>query len=191
MPLLTRLAAFRPRPQLPQSAAPAGGGRRACFGALLALVASSTAADAAPPRVAKVELVIGSRLPAEGGPEMTPASPLKSPFGVDFDAAGTMFIVELEGGRMFERGAEGVVRQISGDGSKSYKGDGGPLGKATYNGMHNVAITKSGRMLIADTWNNCVREVDLQTRTIRTLAGIPQAASAATADRARRPSSIS
>ncbi|HVJ68152.1 MAG TPA: hypothetical protein VM510_09225, partial [Caulifigura sp.] len=40
---------------------------------------------AAQPKVKSVELVVGSRLPAEGGPEMTPASPLNSPFGVDFD----------------------------------------------------------------------------------------------------------
>lgn len=126
---------------------------------------------AAQPKVKSVELVVGSRLPAEGGPEMTPASPLKHPFGVDFDSAGSMFIVELEGGRAFERFPNGTIQQIGGDGSKSYKGDGGPLAKATFNGMHNVAITKTGRMLIADTWNNCVREVDLESRIIKTLAG--------------------
>jgi DNA-binding beta-propeller fold protein YncE len=130
---------------------------------------------AAQPTVKKVELVVGSRLPAEGGPEMTPASPLKSPFGVDFDTAGSMFIVELEGGRVFERTPVGEVRQIGGDGGKSYQGDNGPLAKATFNGMHNVAITKSGRMLISDTWNNCVRDVDLPTRMIKTLAGNGQA----------------
>jgi len=131
-------------------------------------------AFAGQPTVKSVELVIGSRLPAEGGPEMTPASPLKSPFGVDFDPAGSMFIVELEGGRVFERTPDGKIQHIGGDGSKSYAGDGMPLARATFNGMHNVAITKTGRMLIADTWNNCVREVDLKTRTIKTLAGSGQ-----------------
>ncbi|OAI57664.1 hypothetical protein AYO47_07765 [Planctomyces sp. SCGC AG-212-M04] len=129
---------------------------------------------AAQPKVKSVELVVGSRLPAEGGPEMTPASPLKSPFGVDFDPTGSMFIVELEGGRVFERTPDGMIRQIGGDGSKSFSGDGQPLAKATFNGMHNLAITKTGRMLIADTWNHCVREVDLKTRTLKTLAGKPE-----------------
>jgi len=119
-------------------------------------------------------LVVGSRLPAEGGPEMTPASPLESPFGVDFDATGSMFIVELEGGRVFERTPEGTIRQIGGEKSRSYKGDGEALAKATFNGMHNLAITKTGRMLIADTWNHCVREVDLKSRMIKTLAGKPE-----------------
>src|SRR5689334_2127467 len=84
---------------------------------------------AAQPKAKSVELVVGSRLPAEGGPEMTPASPLNSPFGVDFDQMGSMFIVELEGGRVFERTPDGKIGQIGGDGSKSYKGDGGPLAK--------------------------------------------------------------
>jgi sugar lactone lactonase YvrE len=85
-----------------------------------------------------------------------------------------MFIVELEGGRVFERTPDGTIHHLGGDGSKSYNGDGQPLAKATFNGMHNVAITKTGRMLIADTWNNCVREVDLKARTIKTLAGSGQ-----------------
>ena len=133
---------------------------------LLALTVS-----AGQPKVTSVELVVGSLLPAEGGPEAPSASPFESPFGVDFDPAGNMFVVELEGGRVFERTANGTVRQIGGDGSRSYRGDGGPLEKGTFNGMHNLAITKSGRLLIADTWNHCVREVDLETRQIRTLAG--------------------
>lgn len=139
--------------------------------AFFAVLSLALPVSAAQPQVKSVELVVGSRLPAEGGPEMTPASPLKSPFGLDLDSSGTMFIVELEGRRVFERTPVGIVRQISGDGSKTYQGDGGPLAKATFNGMHNVAITKTGRMLIADTWNNCVREVDLQSRLIKTLAG--------------------
>ncbi len=147
--------------------------RALVLAAVLSLVAGPGVG--AQPKVKSVELVVGSRLPAEGGPEMTPASPLKSPFGAAFDSSGTMFIVELEGGRVFERTPVGVVAQIGGDGSKSYEGDGGPLAKATFNGMHNVAVTKSGRMLIADTWNNCVREVDLETRLIKTLAGNGQA----------------
>jgi len=141
----------------------------------LALVAFllATPLAAAPPKVKSVELVVGSRLPAEGGPEITPASPLHSPFGVDFDAQGAMFIVELEGGRVFERTPEGMIRHIGGDGSKSFRGDGELLDKAAFNGMHNLAITRTGRLLIADTWNHSVREVDLKTRTIKTLAGNP------------------
>jgi hypothetical protein len=74
---------------------------------------------AALPRVARVDVVIGSRSPAEGGPETSPPSPLKSPFGVDFDSHGTMFIVELEGGRVHARKPDGSVSVIAGNGREN------------------------------------------------------------------------
>lgn len=132
-------------------------------------------AVAAAPQAESVEVVIGSRTAGEGGPPSSPPSPLKAPFGIDFDSAGTMFIVELEGGRVWERSKAGDLKVIAGDGSKSFAGDGGPAANARFNGMHNVAISRTGRMYIADTWNNCVREIDLGSRRIRTLAGSPQA----------------
>jgi len=148
---------------------------RCAFWSALAILAACVPCAADVPRVERVEVVVGSRSAEEGGESDGPASPFKSPFGVDFDAAGMMFIVELEGGRVWERSPMGGLKVIAGDGSKTYQGDGGPARSATFNGMHNVAITKSGRMLIADTWNHCVREIDLKTRTIETLAGTGKA----------------
>jgi DNA-binding beta-propeller fold protein YncE len=118
-----------------------------------------------------VSVVIGSRLPAEGGPAESSPSPLRSPFGVDFDRDGNMFIVELEGGRVHERRADGTVTRVAGDGSKGAQGDGGPAAEATFNGMHNLAITKTGKAYIADSFNSRIREIDLATRRIRTIAG--------------------
>ena len=77
----------------------------------------------------KVTLIDGSWNPDEGGPLTTQPNPLNWPFGVDFDSKGRMWIVELEGGRV-HRLANGRRKQVGGDGSKSYKGDGGPLGQA-------------------------------------------------------------
>ena len=121
--------------------------------------------------VSQVSVVIGSRLASEGGPQEAPASPLRSPFGVDFDRDGNMFIVELEGGRVHERPDDGSVVVIAGDGSKGADGDGGPAAKATFNGMHNLAITRAGKAYIADSFNSRIREIDLGTRRIRTIAG--------------------
>ncbi|HUG91072.1 MAG TPA: hypothetical protein VML55_09575 [Planctomycetaceae bacterium] len=137
------------------------------------LQAAAATAVAEQPRVSRVSVVVGSRFADEGGAAEAAAavSPLRSPFGVDFDRGGTMFVVELEGGRVHERRADGALAVVAGDGSKSYKGDGGPAAGATFNGMHNVAISRAGKAYIADTWNHCVREIDLETREIRTLAG--------------------
>ena len=108
----------------------------------------------------KVTLVYGSWNPGEGGPVTTRTNPLKQPFGVDFDAQGNMFIVELAGGRVHKLTPENIFTTIAGDGSKSYKGDGGPAKAATFNGMHNVAVTPAGDLYISDSWNFCVRKID-------------------------------
>ena len=87
---------------------------------LVAIVATSQAEP-------KLTLIDGSLNPGEGGAETTRPNPLHRPFGVDFDSKGRMWIVELEGGRV-HRLANGVRAHVSGDGSKSYWVDGGPLG---------------------------------------------------------------
>lgn len=118
-----------------------------------------------------VELVVGRLLPEEGsGPDADPG-PLKQPFGVDFTPEGTMIIVELGGGRVHEMAPDGSFRTIAGDGSAGYGGDGGPAREATFNGMHNVAVAPGGAILIADSWNHCVRRIDPEDGTIATIAG--------------------
>jgi sugar lactone lactonase YvrE len=119
----------------------------------------------------EVEIVIGGLTAAEGGTWDPAASPLKSPFGVDFSEDGQMWIVELEGGRVHKLDARGVLHHVGGDGSQSYRGDGGDLAEATFNGMHNCAVTPNGDLYIADSWNNCVRKVDAVSGVVSTVAG--------------------
>ncbi len=119
----------------------------------------------------KVSLILGNWLPGEGSSRAAQPNPLKQPFGVDFDAKGNMWIVELGGGRVHLLDAEGKYARMAGDGSKSYKGDGGPLKHATFNGMHNVAVTPAGDVYISDSWNFCVRKIDAKTGRIDTVVG--------------------
>ena len=119
----------------------------------------------------EVEFLIGDLMPSEGGMWGPKTSPLISPFGVDFNTAGDMWIVELEGGRVHKFDAAGKLHHAGGDGSQSYKGDGGPLKEATFNGMHNCAVTPNGDLFIGDSWNHCVRKVDAGTGLISTIAG--------------------
>lgn len=118
-----------------------------------------------------VKVLIGNRLPTEGGTANPPESPLVSPFGVDFDSHGNMFVVELEGGRIHRFETDGELQMIAGDGSRTYSGDGGPAAEATFNAMHNLAIAKSDDIYIADSWNNCIRKIDAKTGIITTFAG--------------------
>jgi sugar lactone lactonase YvrE len=86
-----------------------------------------------------------------------------------------MVIVELEGGRIHQRDTAGNLSLIAGDGTKNYTGDGGPASKATFNGMHNVAITPNNDIYIADSWNHCIRKIDGNTGMISTIAGTGEA----------------
>ncbi|MBC7964278.1 MAG: hypothetical protein H7Z17_00005 [Fuerstia sp.] len=121
-----------------------------------------------------IEVVIGGLMAEEGGNWDPKDSPLTSPFGVDFNSRGDMWIVELEGGRVHRFDAAGELHHAGGDGTKSYKGDGEKLAAATFNGMHNCAVTLNGDLYIADSWNHCIRKVDATTGVISTIAGTGQ-----------------
>jgi sugar lactone lactonase YvrE len=116
----------------------------------------------------RASIVIGES--TADGEEPKPGK-LDSPFGVDFDAAGNMYIVELSGGRVHKLDTQGNFTTISGDGSKGHSGDGGPAKDATFNGMHNVAVTPDGDLYISDSWNHCIRKIDGQSGIITTFAG--------------------
>ncbi|QDS99201.1 NHL repeat-containing protein [Adhaeretor mobilis] len=117
-------------------------------------------------------IVIGQSLAEAKNPK---PGKLHSPFGVDFDGAGNMFVVELSGGRVHKLDSSGNLTTIAGDGSKGYSGDGGPASEATFNGMHNVAVTPSGDVYISDSWNHCIRKIDSKSGIITTFAGTGQA----------------
>ena len=96
---------------------------------------------------------------------------LVQPFGIDFDKAGNAYLVELEGGRVLRVDPKGMLTRIGGTGSKGNGGDEGPARKATFNGMHSVAVTPDGTVYVADTWNNRIRKIDPETGMITALAG--------------------
>jgi hypothetical protein len=60
---------------------------------------------------------------------------------------------------------------IAGNGEPGFTGDGGPAIEARFNGPHHLLIGPDGHLFIADTWNNCVRRVDLKTGIISRVAG--------------------
>lgn len=114
-------------------------------------------------------------LVAGGGKEKERASAttarLDSPFGVDFDKAGNMYIVELNGGRVLKVDDKGILTILAGTGEKGNAGDEGAGREATFNGMHSLAMGHDGILYLADTWNNRVRRLDPKTGRIRAFAG--------------------
>ena len=114
-------------------------------------------------------------LVAGGGSNTNVTAPIKateaklgSPFGVDFDGAGYLYLVEMTGQRVRKLDKAGMLTVFAGTGEKSMKD--GPGLTAQFNGIHNLA--RSGDdLLLADTWNNCIRGLNLASGMVRRVAG--------------------
>jgi DNA-binding beta-propeller fold protein YncE len=96
---------------------------------------------------------------------------LNEPFGVDFDSAGNVYIVEMAGHRVSVMGRDRKLAPVAGTGEKGFGGDGGPAAKALFNGPHHLLMGPDGQLYVADTWNNCVRRIDLKTGVVTRVAG--------------------
>lgn len=107
------------------------------------------------------------------GEENVPATKAKlnSPFGVDFDSAGNLYFVEIDGHRVCRIDPKGILTKVAGSGKKGLAGDGGPPLAAEFNAMHNLAITPDGAIYLADTLNHRVRKLDLKSNVLSTAAG--------------------
>ena len=118
-----------------------------------------------------VEFVVGGLMESEGGLWKQEDSPLRHPFGIDFDSEGQLYVVELNGGHVHQVSHSGRVKVIAGDGSQSYRGDQGPASKATFNGMHNCVISSTNELYISDSWNHCVRRINFKKDLVETVIG--------------------
>jgi DNA-binding beta-propeller fold protein YncE len=123
----------------------------------------------------KVVLVAGGG-DGEDGSEATKAK-LVQPFAVAFGTLGrreNIYFVEMVGGerlRMID--SDGKVRTVAGTGKKgdTTADPHGDASKAEFNGMHNLAVTKDGRIYLADTFNNRVRAFDPFRQYMMPVAG--------------------
>jgi hypothetical protein len=120
-------------------------------------LASSSIAAVPAQEPAKAVLVLGEHL--------------REPFGVTFSSDGAAFIVEHSGHRVSRLSPQGTVRVIAGTGEHGFTGDDGPAIAARFNGPHHLLIGPDGHLYIADTWNNCVRRIDLKTGIVTRVAG--------------------
>jgi DNA-binding beta-propeller fold protein YncE len=138
----------------------------------ICLTLVSLLAFAAAARAQRVIVVAGGGdSPADAAPKPATDVALVDPFAVDFDADGNMYIAELEGGRVLRVTSQGQLTRLAGRAEQGDEGDGGPVERAVFNGMHHLLIGPGGGLMIADSWNNRVRQIDLDAMTIRPLAG--------------------
>ena len=116
----------------------------------------------------RIELVAGGQKDAVDIPATE--AMLKEPFGTAFDASNQLWIVEMaSGNRLLKVDDLGNLLHIAGQKEAGFQGDGGLAKDAKFNGPHNLAIRRDGRVLIADTWNGRIRQVDPKSKQIDSL----------------------
>jgi DNA-binding beta-propeller fold protein YncE len=116
--------------------------RRTALGAAaLSLSLAAAVSLAAPPSSGRVELVAGDGL--------------NEPFGVDFDAAGNTYIVEMGGNRVTAVDTRGGRKVLATD----------------FKGPHHLLVGPDHALYVTDTWNYRVRRFDLRTGASTVVAG--------------------
>jgi sugar lactone lactonase YvrE len=103
---------------------------------------------------------------------------LNHPNDIAFDRAGNLYIAD-RGNHLIQRVSPGGRIEVfagSGEGdSGGYGGDGGPASEAQINQPTGLAIDlEAQRLYVADYANHAIRQIDLKTGTITTLAGTGQ-----------------
>lgn len=105
------------------------------------------------------------------GGSATSAS-LNGPGGIAFDGAGNFYIADSANNRIRKVSVDtGVITTVAGNGTAAYSGDGGLAISASLYHPAGIAVDSAGNLYIADTSNDRVRKVSINTGNITTVAG--------------------
>jgi hypothetical protein len=100
------------------------------------------------------------------------AAELHDPTAVAVDARGDLYIADTVNQVIREVNvATGVITTVAGNGIAGYGGDNGPASAAELTTPTGIALDANGDLFIADVGNNRIREVNLSTHIITTVAG--------------------
>jgi sugar lactone lactonase YvrE len=95
---------------------------------------------------------------------------LFGPSGVALDAAGNLYIADLENSRIRRVATNGIISTVAGNGVNTFAGDGGPAVKASLYFPAGVALDAMGNLYVADQDNGRIRRV-AANGSITTVAG--------------------
>lgn len=98
---------------------------------------------------------------------------LRRPTALAIDVAGTLLFCDT-GNHRVRRLANGIVTTVAGSGMQGFRGDGGPAMAAWLDTPSGVAVAANGAVMIADTHNQRIRQIDA-SGVIRTFAGSGEA----------------
>ncbi len=125
--------------------------------------------------LSKIVLAENVVLVAGGGDvaENVPATKAKlgMPFGVEFDSAGNLYFVEIDGHRACRIDKTGLLTRIAGTTEKGLSDGGGKPLAAQFNALHNLAIAPNDDIYLGDTLNHRVCKIDAKTGAFSTVVG--------------------
>jgi len=94
----------------------------------------------------------------DGGPAT--AAQLNNPLGAIPSTDGGILIADTNNQRVRKVDAAGTITTAAGTGTAGPGGDGGPATAAQLNSPFGIALTTAGHLLIADAFNNRIRQVE-------------------------------
>jgi len=98
------------------------------------------------------------------------AAKLRGPMGVAVDAAGNIYITDLNNHVVRKVNTVGVISTVAGNGFSGYGGDGGPATNAKLNLPYGLVFDDKGNCYVADALNYSVRKIN-SAGIITTIAG--------------------
>jgi sugar lactone lactonase YvrE len=96
------------------------------------------------------------------------AAQFNTPSALAIDADGTIYVADTGNNAIRRVAPDGRVSTVAGDGVAGYRD--GAAAQARFNGPIGVAIDGSGRLFVADTYNDRIRVID-RNGTVTTIAG--------------------
>lgn len=91
----------------------------------------------------------------DGGPATK--AELGYPASIGLDAAGNLYIPDINNYRIRVLLTNGTITSVAGDGGEGYSGDNGPALSAELNAPRSVSVAPNGNVYIGDFGNNVVR----------------------------------
>ncbi|HWG58445.1 MAG TPA: hypothetical protein VN661_05300 [Candidatus Acidoferrales bacterium] len=96
---------------------------------------------------------------------------LNDPFGVKVDPAGDLYVADYASQVVREVNvASGIISTIAGTSTAGFSGNGGAATSAQLNNPAKVTLDEKGNLLVVDSQNGVVREVDLSDAPSLTFA---------------------
>jgi sugar lactone lactonase YvrE len=106
----------------------------------------------------------------DGGPAIS--AELNATRFIALDSVGNLYIADANNNRIRKIiKSTGIISTIAGTGIAGFSGDGGLAGAAELNYPYGIVLDKKGNVYVADQANNRIREINISTGIINTVAG--------------------